>query len=104
MVIESFRSGVVAGSQAEKTAELFRFISSTQFRQAFDLLSESVDLLDDLLTHERQSYQKQWTERQRVHQSISDTVMEIDSRFKSILESKAKRGTVHALRHEKTSA
>ena len=104
MVIESYRSGVVAGSQAEKTAELFRFISSTQFRQAFESLSESVDSLEDLLSRERRSHQKMWTERQRAHQSIIDTITEIDSRFKCILESKATRGAVRVLQHERSSA
>ncbi len=56
MAIESYRAGIVAGSQAGKTAELFRFISSMQFRQAFDSLSESIDSLDGLLTRERQGH------------------------------------------------
>jgi hypothetical protein len=104
MVVNSYRAGAVAGSQAEKTAELFRFISSTEFGQAFDTLVEAVETLEGLLTRERRSHQKTWSEQGHLYQSVSDTVVEIDQRFKSILESKAKKGTVRLLTREKASA
>ena len=97
MVIESYRASAISGSQVEKTAELFRYISSTEFCQAFETLTESVDTLDDLLTRERTSHQKLWTERGRLYTNISDTVVQIDARFKCILESKSKSATVHRI-------
>jgi hypothetical protein len=98
MVIETYRSGVVAGSHAEKTAELFRFVSSTEFRQQFDSLSEANDALQASLARERQSHQRVWTERERFYQVIGDTVIGIDSRFKAILEAKVKGETLRSLR------
>jgi hypothetical protein len=98
MVIETYRSGVVAGSRAEKTAELFRYVSSTEFRQAFDSLSEANDALQASLTRERQSHQRVWTERDRYYQSIGDAVIQIDSRFRAILESTGKDETLRSLR------
>ena len=102
MVIESYRAGVISGSQVAKTAELFRYISSTEFRQAFETLTESVDTLDDLLARERTSHQKLWTERGRLYDNISDTVVQIDARFKCILESTSKPASVHQI--HRTSA
>jgi hypothetical protein len=104
MVIESYRTGAVAGSQAAKTTELFRFISSTKFGQAFDTLAESVEALDGLLNRERQSHQKIWTERGQLYQNVNDTVIAIDQRFKAILEGKAKERSVRVLAHERASA
>jgi hypothetical protein len=104
MVIESYRTGAVAGSQAEKTDELFRFISSTKCGQDFDTLVEAIEALEALLTRERQSHQKMWTERDHLYQNVSDTVIELDQRFRSILESKAKNGAVRVLSHERASA
>jgi hypothetical protein len=98
MVIETYRSGVVAGSRAEKTAELFRYVSSTEFRQAFDSLSEATDALQASLARERQSHQRVWTERDRHYQGIGDAVIQIDSRFRAILESTGKDETLRSLR------
>jgi hypothetical protein len=42
MGIETYRSSVVGTSQAEKTAELFQFISSTQFRQSIPCRRQSI--------------------------------------------------------------
>jgi hypothetical protein len=104
MVIESYRSGAIAGFQAEKTAELFRFISSTEFREKFDSLSDDVDKLEGLLAKERQSHQKVWTERGRIYASVSDTVTTIDETFKCILESKTRKSAVRVLQAEAVSA
>jgi hypothetical protein len=98
MVIETYRSGVVAGSRVEKTAELFRFVSSTEFRQKFDSLSEANDALQASLTRERKSHQRVWTERERFYHVIGDATIEIDSRFKAILESKGTDETLRSLR------
>ena len=104
MVVESYRKGVIAASQAEKTAELFRYISSTEFGQAFDTLSEDAAALEGLLTRERQSHQKMWAERERRYQNVGETVINVDQRFKSILESNAKKGTVRLLSPERVTA
>jgi hypothetical protein len=98
MVMETYRSGVVAGSRVEKTAELFRYVSSTEFRQAFDSLSEATAALQVSLTRERQSHQRVWTERDRHYQSIGEAVVQIDSRFKAILESTGKDEALRSLR------
>jgi hypothetical protein len=104
MVIESYRSGAIAGSQAEKTDELFRFIASVEFKERFDSLSDDVDKLEGLLAKERQSHQKVWTERGRIYASVSDTVTTIDETFKCILESKTRKPTVRVLRAEAVPA
>lgn len=104
MVIESYRSSAIAGSHAEKTAELFRFVSSIEFREKFDSLSDDVDKLEALLAKERQSHQKVWTERGRIYASASDTVTTIDETFKCILESKARKPTVRVLPAEAVPA
>jgi hypothetical protein len=98
MVIETYRSGVVTGSRVEKTAELFRFVSSTEFRQKFDSLSEANDSLQASLSRERQSHQRVWTERERFYHVIGESVIEIDARFKAILESKDNGKTLRTLR------
>ena len=98
MVIETYRSGAVTGSRAEKTAELFRFVSSMEFRQKFDSLSEANDALQASLTRERQSHQRVWTERERLYHAMGDATIEIDSRFKAILESKGKGKALRSLR------
>ena len=104
MVIESYRSSTIAGSHAEKTAELFRFISSTEFREQFDALSDDMDKLEGLLATERQSHQRVWTERGRIYASASDAVTSIDQTFKGILESKARKPTVRVLHAEAVPA
>ena len=98
MVIETYRSGAVTGSRVEKTAELFRFVSSMEFRQKFDSLSEANDALQASLTRERQSHQRVWTERERLYHAMGDATIEIDSRFKAILESKGKGKALRSLR------
>jgi hypothetical protein len=98
MVIETYRSGIVTGSRVEKTAELFRFVSSTEFRQKFDSLAEANDALQASLTRERQSHQKVWTERERFYHAMGESIIEIDTQFKAILESKDKGKTLRSLR------
>ncbi|MGO9103979.1 MAG: DUF2130 domain-containing protein [Mycobacterium sp.] len=88
MVIETYRSSAMAGSQAEKTAELFSFVSSNEFRQAFDSLFEATTALQESLARERQNHLRVWTERDRHYHDIGDKIVQIDSRFKAILEAK----------------
>ncbi len=104
MVIVSYRSGAIAGSQAEKTVELFRFISSTEFVQAFDTLTEDVTTLEGLLTRERELHQRTWTDRGRLYQEVSNTLVTMDVQFRSILENKAKKRVVRVLPHARASA
>lgn len=98
MVIETYRSGALAGARVEKTAELFYFVSSTEFRQAFDSLAEASDALHASLARERQSHQRVWTERDRLYQEIEDKIVQIDARFKAILEAKGTEKTLRSLR------
>jgi hypothetical protein len=97
MVIQVYRAGAIAGSQAEKSAELFRFISSTEFALSFDTLSENIEALEGLLSRERDSHRRTWAERSTRYQNVSATVVESDERFKSLLESNAKKGSVRVL-------
>jgi len=90
MVIETYRSSAIAGSQSEKTAELFSFISSTEFRQAFDSLIETSEALQASLALERRNHLKVWAERDRLYRGIGDKFVEIDTRFKDILEAKGR--------------
>lgn len=98
MVIETYRSSARAGSQAEKTAELFSFVSSTEFRQAFDSLIETSEALQASLALERRNHLKVWTERDRLYREIGDKFVQIDTRFKAILEAKGKGKARRSLR------
>jgi hypothetical protein len=69
-----------------------------EFRQKFDSLSEANDALQASLTRERQSHQRVWTERERLYHAMGDATIEIDSRFKAILESKGKGKALRSLR------
>ncbi len=61
-----------------------------EFRQAFDSLSDAGDALQASLARERKSHQKVWTEREQLYLSISDTLIQVDARFKTILERKGR--------------
>ena len=95
---DHIQTSVRSQSRVEKTAELFRFVSSMEFRQKFDSLSEANDALQASLTRERQSHQRVWTERERLYHAMGDATIEIDSRFKAILESKGKGKALRSLR------
>jgi len=104
MVIGSYRSGLLAGPQTQKTEALFRYISSTEFTQAFESLAEATDTLTGLLVKERQSHQKVWTEREHIYQEISDKIVQIDTRFKVILQGGPRKSPGRPIRHIATSA
>jgi hypothetical protein len=104
MVIETHRSGLVTSSQAEKTKALYRYISSTEFNQAFACLATASDRLSNLLGKERSAHHRVWAEREHVYGEVSEKVVQIDARFKMILESGSAKGAIRQIRQGASTA
>lgn len=86
MIVEVHRAGLTAQGQAEKTAMLYQYLASTDFREDFDAVLDVGQQLKHLLAKERLAHQRTWAEREDAYNDLSDKASAIDSRIRMILE------------------
>ena len=72
MVKEVHRAALTSDGQDAKGAELCAYLSSVEFRQAFDALAESSDKLAGLLSKERASHERDWAKRQAIIEDLGE--------------------------------
>jgi hypothetical protein len=98
MVQEIHRVALTAEGKALKDAELYAYLTSADFRQAFDGLATSSDKLADLLVKERRWHEQSWARRQAIHNELSSKTTAIDTHIRAIVEKQEAPGTRRAAR------
>jgi hypothetical protein len=93
MVEEVHRASLTGEGQAAKNAELCGYLSSVEFRQAFDALAHSSDKLVSLLGKERTWHERDWGKRQAIYNELGSKTTAIDTRIRTIIEKTAVGGT-----------
>ena len=86
MVIELHRVGLTAEGQAAKTDELYKYLSSAEFRAAFDVVVKTADELTNILSSERTAHERTWARRQQVYTELGGKAAAIDGRLRAIIE------------------
>jgi hypothetical protein len=86
LVVDLNRSGASRDGQAAKTAELYAYLGSGEFRQSFDQLAKSADELTTLLGKERTSHERTWAKRQQLYNELASHTAQIDARLRTIIE------------------
>lgn len=85
-IIEIHRAGLTAQGQAEKTMELYRYLTSDDFRQAFDSLEEISKQLKSHLEDERKTHRRTWERREACYNELAEKTAVIDERIRGIIE------------------
>ena len=86
MVAEVYRASLTAAGQVAKSAELYEYLSSTEFRQSFDALSGSSECLAELLGKEKKWHEQTWAKRQAIYDDIGRKTASVDTRIRTIIE------------------
>lgn len=86
MIVEVHRSGLTAQGQAEKTAILYQYLASSDFREDFDAVLDVGQQLKHLLAKERLAHHRTWAEREEAYNELADKASAIDGRIRMILE------------------
>jgi hypothetical protein len=86
LVEEVYRATLTSEGDVAKTAELYRYLDSTEFRQSFDALADDSDALLALLGKERKWHEQTWSKRQAMYNEISGKTASIETRIRTIVE------------------
>ena len=89
MVEEVHRAALTSEGQDTKSAELCAYLSSVEFRQAFDALAGSSEKLVGLLGKERTWHERDWGRRQTIYEDVGRKTAAIDTRIRTIIEKTA---------------
>jgi hypothetical protein len=92
MVAEVHRASATSDGKQAKDAELYEYLASADFRQAFETLAQSSDKLGDLLGKERKWHEQTWAKRQAIHNELGSKTTAIDTRIRTIIEKHQGRG------------
>lgn len=90
-IVEIHRAGLSAQGQAEKTMELYRYLTGDDFRQAFDSLEEISRELKGHLEDERKKHRQTWERREACYNDLAEKTAVIDERIRGIIERPAGR-------------
>ncbi len=87
MVIEVHRASLSDQDRARKTAELYRYLSSEDFRRTISDMSETSENLQKYLRDERKLHARIWAKRERGYTILAQRVTTIDEAVREIIES-----------------
>jgi hypothetical protein len=87
IIIEGHRAGLSAEGQAGKTARLYEYLASDDFRQTFDSIVDVGDTLSGMLKDERSSHERTWTRREQAYGELARKTAAIDESIRTIIES-----------------
>ncbi len=90
-IIEIHRAGLTGQGQAEKTMELYRYLTGDDFRQALDSLEEIGRQLKGHLEDERKKHRQTWERREALYNELAEKTAVIDERIRGIIERPAGR-------------
>ena len=99
MVVEIHAAGQGARGHRQKTARLYDYLASSDFRESFAEVVHAADELNDLLRAEKEAHARTWTRRERAYSELGSKTTTIDETLRTILEGSgtSERGKVVAL-------
>jgi hypothetical protein len=100
MVVDTHEAGQGAKGHREKTARLFEYQASPEFREPFAAVVHAADQLQELLHTERQAHERTWTRREHAYSELARKSTAIDESLRTIFEGdgRAQNGKLVALR------
>jgi hypothetical protein len=91
LVVEVHETELRGEGQAAKNAALYEYLSSSDFREAFETLATSSDRFSQMLDKERRAHEQTWARRETAYEDLRRATTAIDTRIHSILEKRAHR-------------
>jgi hypothetical protein len=100
MVVETHRAGQGMRGHRQKTARLYEYLASSDFRESFAEVVHASDVLHDLLRTEKQAHERTWTRREHAYSELGRRTTAIDETLRTIFEADGhiERGKLVALR------
>ncbi len=86
MVIETHRAELAGRDRAGKTARLFEYLRSDQFREQLSAVVEVGARLSEMLQSERRDHERDWTKRQHIHDELAHKSAAIEQHIQDIIE------------------
>ena len=93
-VIDIHRAGASARGQAQKTAELYAYVASDEFRQEFAAFARVTDELGKLLEKEQAAHARIWQRQRQCYDDVRTRAVGIQNRVRAIIHAKPQRGQV----------
>jgi hypothetical protein len=93
MVVEVHQTALLGEGQVAKNAALYEYLTSGDFREAFDTMAESADRLSQLLNKERKTHEQTWARREAAYEDLRRATTTIDTRIRSIIEKRGRSKT-----------
>ena len=87
LAIEAHRSGLTESDHAGKTARLYEYLNSEEFRDHLRAVVETGTRLDEMLQKERQAHERTWSQRHEIYTGLSRESVAIDETIRGIIES-----------------
>lgn len=97
MVIEAHRAGLRTDRHDEKTARLFEYLSSNDFRQTFSAIVAASDGLKSLLSEEKRAHERVWTRREHAYDDLGRKSSAVDEAIRNIIEDTSRAPTNRSL-------
>jgi hypothetical protein len=100
MVVETHEAGQGAKGHRQKTARLFEYLASNDFRESFTEVLRASDVLHELMRAEKQAHERSWTRREHAYSELGRRTTAIDEALRTIFEgdAHAERGKLVVLR------
>lgn len=89
MAIETHRAGLADQDHAGKTARLFEYLRSEEFREHLGAVVETGGKLDEMLQKERRAHERTWSQGHEIYTELSRQSVAIDETISGIIESDA---------------
>jgi hypothetical protein len=89
MVIETHRAELAGHDRAGKTARLYEYLRSGEFREHLSPVVEAGTHLSEMLQEERKHHERDWSKRQRTYDQLLHNSVAIEQTIQGIIESEA---------------
>ncbi len=86
-VIETHRAERAGEDRAGKTARLYEYLRSDEFREELAVVVQTGQQLSEMLQKERKNHEQDWTSRQTVYDQLLHNSAAIELTIQSIIES-----------------
>jgi hypothetical protein len=96
-VVEIHRAGLTAQGRAQKTMALYRFLTSSDFRQRFDAIVNLDRRLKKELDTERKVHERSWERREDAYNELSQNAAAVDERIRQVIEQRSESADVREL-------
>jgi hypothetical protein len=89
LVIDAHKASLAAQDPDAKTARLYEYLGSEDFRQSFGAVVVAGDALTDMLRDEKRTHERVWTRREQTYSDLARKTAAIEENIRGIIEAES---------------